>query len=463
MRNIKHHFNKTIIRSYDIRGVFNKTLFEKDAKVIGQLFGSKIGKNKTLNVGYDGRNSSLALKESLIEGILESGANVCEIGLVSTPLLYFSCISGNASGGVMVTGSHNPKDHNGFKFVLENLPFYGEDLKEMEEQAMNFSFSECKGQKKNKDFSQKYLSNIFQNFSQNNPINIVWDSGNGSAGDLMTRLSKEILGKQKLLFNNIDGDFPNHHPDPSDPKNLEYCKKEILKNKYDLGIAFDGDGDRIGVVDDMGRVVPGDILLLILAKNILKEKKKAIIIGDVKCSQVLFDEIEKLGGKCIISKTGHSHVKINMKKFAADLAGEMSGHIFFSKNHGFDDAFFASLYLINILSNSKKKLSKFIDEIPKVFNTPEIRIECDDDKKFRLVNKVSENQKKLNKNIIDVDGLRVVSGKGWWLLRASNTQPELVLRCEADSMKGLADQIKQVKDAIRKFDPLISQKILVEN
>ncbi|MEE2695073.1 MAG: phosphomannomutase/phosphoglucomutase [Pseudomonadota bacterium] len=463
MKNIKHHFNKTIIRSYDVRGIFNKTLFENDAKVIGQLFGLKIGKNKTLNIGYDGRKSSLALKESLIKGIIESGANVCEIGLVPTPLLYFSCVSNTASGGIMVTGSHNPKEHNGFKFVLGNLPFYGKDLKEIEKLAKNFSFSEGKGQRTKKDFSEKYFLKIFQNFSQKKNLNIVWDSGNGSAGNIMTKLSKRILGKQKLLFNKIDGDFPNHHPDPSDPKNLECCIKEIKKNKFDLGIAFDGDGDRIGVVDDKGRVVPGDILLLLLAKDIIKRKKKSIIIGDVKCSQVLFDEIEKLGAKTIISKTGHSHVKMDMKKYNADLAGEMSGHVFFSENYGFDDGLYASLYLIDILSNSKKKLSSIIDEIPKVFNTPEIRIKCDDEKKFELIQMISRSQKRKNKKIIDIDGLRVLSSQGWWLLRASNTQAELVLRCESNSKKGLAMQIKKVKNAIKEFDPQVSQKILVEN
>ena len=273
MVNISHSFDNSIIRSYDIRGVFNKTLFEEDARVIGQLFGLKVGKNKTVNIGYDGRHSSNPLKESLIDGILESGANVCEIGLVPTPLLYYSCFENKSEAGVMVTGSHNPKDYNGFKFVLKNLPFYGADLIELALRAKNFSLKGILGNRFKHNFVDNYLNKIFSNFSQQKKINIVWDAGNGSAGEVMDLLSKRINGKQKLLFKEIDGNFPNHHPDPSDSKNLSFCKEEILKSNFDLGIAFDGDGDRIGVVDDKGRDVPGDILLLVLSKTIIKKKK----------------------------------------------------------------------------------------------------------------------------------------------------------------------------------------------
>ena len=461
MTTINHIFDDSIIRSYDIRGIFNKTLFEKDAKVIGQLFGLKVGKNKKINVGYDGRKSSEPLKDSLIEGILESGADVCEIGLVPTPLLYFSSISNNSRGGIMVTGSHNPKNYNGFKFILDGLPFYGEDLINLKRRAQNFSLEKNRGKKEKVNFESEYLKNIFNNFSQDRKLNIVWDSGNGSAGKVMEEISKKIQGQQKLLFKEIDGNFPNHHPDPSDPENLIQCIAEIKKNNFDLGIAFDGDGDRIGVIDDKGRIIAGDLLLLILSKSLVK--KNSTIIADVKCSQVLFDEIENLGGKPIISQTGHSHVKINMKKYDADLAGEMSGHIFFKSNYGFDDALYAAVQLIKILSNSDKKLSEHIDKIPKVFNTPEIRIDCEDDKKFTLIKNISKSQKKLKKEIVDIDGLRVKSEDGWWLLRASNTQPCIVLRCESTSKIGLKNQLIKVKEAVKEFDTKISQKIVVEN
>ena len=461
MTTINHFFNDSIIRSYDIRGIFNETLFEKDAKVIGQLFGLEVGRKKKINVGYDGRKSSEPLKFALIEGILESGADVCEIGLVPTPLLYFSSISNNSKGGIMVTGSHNPKNYNGFKYILDGLPLYGEDLVRLKLKAHNFSLTKNTGKKEKVNFESKYLKNIFNNFSQGRELNIVWDSGNGSAGKVMKEISERIKGQQKLLFEDIDGNFPNHHPDPSDPENLIDCINEIKKGSFDLGIAFDGDGDRIGVIDDKGRVIAGDLLLLILSKSL--GKKNISIIGDVKCSQVLFDEIERLGGQPIISKTGHSHVKINMKKYDADLAGEMSGHIFFKSNYGFDDALYAAVQLIKTLSNSNKKLSEYIDNIPKVFNTPEIRINCEDDKKFKLIDNITKSQKKLNKKIIDVDGLRVQSEDGWWLLRASNTQPCIVLRCESVSKVGLKNQLLKVKEAISEFDKNISQKIVVEN
>ena len=300
-------------------------------------------------------------------------------------------------------------------------------------------------------------------FQPSDYFNTVLWAGNGSAGIVMTALSKRILGSQKLLFNQIDGDFPNHHPDPSDPKNLLFCQNEIKKNNFDLGIAFDGDGDRIGVVDDKSRIIPGDILLLILAKDLIKKNKKVSIIGDVKCSQVLFDVVKNCGGNAIISQTGHSHVKVNMKRQNADLAGEMSGHIFYKKNYGFDDALFASIELIKILLSSKKKLSEMVDEVPKVFNTPEIRIECHDDKKFKLIDMISKEQKKLKKKIINIDGLRVSSKNGWWLLRASNTQPGIVLRCEAKNNNELNKQIDEVKKAIEMFDSSLSKKILIEN
>ena len=361
----------------------------------------------------------------------------------------------------MVTGSHNPKNYNGFKFILDGLPFYGEDLVRLKLKAHNFSLTKNTGKKEKVNFESKYLKNIFNNFSQGRELNIVWDSGNGSAGKVMKEISERIKGQQKLLFEDIDGNFPNHHPDPSDPENLIDCINEIKKGSFDLGIAFDGDGDRIGVIDDKGRVIAGDLLLLILSKSL--GKKNISIIGDVKCSQVLFDEIERLGGQPIISKTGHSHVKINMKKYDADLAGEMSGHIFFKSNYGFDDALYAAVQLIKTLSNSNKKLSEYIDNIPKVFNTPEIRINCEDYKKFKLIDNITKSQKKINKKIIDVDGLRVQSEDGWWLLRASNTQPCIVLRCESVSKVGLKNQLLKVKEAISEFDKNISQKIVVEN
>ena len=353
--NYSHKFDDTIIRSYDIRGIYGETLFETDAIHIGRLFGLKVGKKKKVNICYDGRLSSPNLKNNLIKGLLEVGVDVCDIGVGPTPLLYYSCYENNASGGIMVTGSHNPKNHNGFKFVLQNMPFFGEDLISLSNKANDYYFSAERGCFSEANYKDQYLSRILKDLKIKKKLRIVWDAGNGSAGELMSKIAQKINKDNILLFDDIDGNFPNHHPDPSDVENLKDCIDFIKEEKLDLGIAFDGDGDRIGVVDDEGRPIPGDKLLLLFSKDILVEKK-CTIIGDVKCSQVLFDEIEKDGGKAIISKTGHSHVKESIKKNNADLAGEMSGHIFFNLNYfGFDDALYSAIKLLEILDKKKKK------------------------------------------------------------------------------------------------------------
>ena len=455
-----HLFHNTIIREYDIRGVYNETLFDNDAEILGNLFGLEVGKNKTVNVGYDGRLSSDKLKENLIKGLIDSGVNVNEIGLVPTPLLYYSCHELVADGGIIVTGSHNPKNHNGFKIVLNDKPFFGANLIKLSKKAKKFNFKKMNGSVKTFNLMDKYIKRLIKDFNQRKKINIVWDSGNGAAGDVMNALAKNIDGKYELLFSEIDGNFPNHHPDPSDPKNLVFCKKKLLDLKYNVGFAFDGDGDRLGVIDDRGRTVSGDKLLLLLAKEMLKSKK-CKVIADVKCSQVLFDEVKRLGGEIFMSKTGHSHVKNNLKKLRADLAGEMSGHIFFAKDYyGFDDAFFAAVKVLEIINNNEKKLSDLVDEIPRVFNTPEIRIECDDNKKFDVINKVIERQKRSRKKIVNIDGVRVSEKDGWWLLRASNTQPAIVLRCESLSQEGLEFQKRAVENELSEFNIDIDQKII---
>jgi len=455
-----HSFHNTIIREYDIRGVYNETLFDKDAEILGNLFGLEVGVNKTVNVGYDGRLSSINLKERLIKGLVDSGIHVNEIGLVPTPLLYYSCFELVADAGIIVTGSHNPKEHNGFKMVLNNKPFFGENLVELSKKAKKFNFKKMNGSVKKISLIDGYVNRLVKNFNQKKKINIIWDSGNGAAGEVMNALAKKIDGNYESLFSTIDGSFPNHHPDPSDPQNLIFCKKKLLDLKYNVGFAFDGDGDRLGVIDDKGRIISGDKLLLLLAKEMLKSKK-CKVIADVKCSQVLFDEVERLGGKIFMSKTGHSHIKNNLKKLNADLAGEMSGHIFFAEDYyGFDDAFFAAIKVLQILNNNDKKLSDLVDEIPRVFNTPEIRIDCDDNKKFDIISEITDKQKRRKKKITNIDGVRVAEKDGWWLLRASNTQPALVLRCESLTKDGLEFQKTLVKNELSKFNIDIFEKII---
>jgi len=458
-KKVKHFFDETIIREYDIRGVYENTLFDVDAKVLGNLFGLKLGKGSSINIAYDGRISSKNLKENLIKGLLEVGINVNEIGLGPTPMLYFSCMEMDVNSGIIVTGSHNPKTHNGFKIVYNNLPFFGDELQKLKEKAKHFVFDAINAERKKIDVKKKYLSRLIRDFNQKKSIDVVWDAGNGSAGEIMENLSNSFDGKKIILFEKIDGNFPNHHPDPSEPKNLKDCQKKILKNQLDVGLAFDGDGDRLGVVDDKGRIVPGDKVLLLLAKQMLK-KKKIKVIADVKCSQVLFDQIKGLGGEVFMSKTGHSHVKNNLKKFKAHLAGEMSGHIFFADNYyGFDDALYAAVKVLEIINENEKKLSELVDEIPNVFNTPEIRIECDDKLKFKIIEKLIVNLKKENQKIIDLDGVRVLKDDGWWLLRASNTQPALVARCESSTENGLEIQKKNLIEQLNKIDQKFTQKI----
>ena len=455
---MKYFFDPTIIREYDIRGIYGDTLKKDDAKIIGHIFGLSLKKNKTVNICCDGRKSSQPLKEKLIEGLSEVGCNIIDIGIGPTPMLYYSNFLNNSEAGIMITGSHNPPSHNGFKIVKNKMSFFGDDLKRLAKSAENYDFIKKKSFVKKKNIENLYVNLLIKNLNQVKKLNIVWDAGNGSAGNVMKKIAQHIKGKRILLYEDIDGDFPNHHPDPSDPATLKDLIKSVKHNNMDLGIAFDGDGDRIGVVDNQGNIIPGDLLLLLLGVDVLKKKKGACIIGDVKCSQVLFDEIKKIGGRPIMSKTGHSLIKDCMKKESADLAGEMSGHIFFADDYyGFDDALYASIRLVNILSSSKKKLSELILQFPKLYNTPEIRINCEEKEKFKIIEQIITNQKKNNYSAID--GIRVKCEQGWWLMRASNTQAAIVLRCEANTAEGLSTMKDTVKEELKRVKPELVQQI----
>ena len=457
---MKHQFHPEILREYDIRGEINLTLFYKDALVIGHLIANKLVKNKIVNVCFDGRHSSIGLKDKLIEGLKDAGANVIEIGLGPTPLLYYSCYLNDAEAGIMVTGSHNPPSHNGLKIVINNKPFFGDQIKNLSIDSLEYELKHKNGKVESINAEDRYTSNLIDSLNQKKKLNIAWDSGNGSAGNIMKKLAKHVYGEQITMFEQIDGDFPNHHPDPSDKKNLFDLIQKVKQKKLDFGIAFDGDGDRLGVVDNLGRPIPGDILLLLFAKNLLSEKKNISIVGDIKCSQVVFDEIRRLGGKPIISKTGHSLIKKCMGSNNAILGGEMSGHMFFSDQYkGFDDGLYAAVRFINLVSSSEKKLSEMVDQIPKVFNTPEIRIECPDDKKFLVVNQVIELQRKKGKRFLDIDGIRVNLNDGWFLLRASNTQPSIVVRCESNTEDGLFKIVDYVKKDLGKINKILSDQI----
>jgi phosphomannomutase len=388
-------------------------------------------------VGFDGRATSPTLSGALIEGLTSSGIDVENIGLGPSPMLYYAVKSRKADAGIMVTGSHNPSDYNGFKMMLLNSGIYGATIQEIGKIAAAGLFEVGNGKQTHIDIRDEYVERLMLDFCGPQDLKIAWDNGNGAAGEILRRLTAKLPGEHILLYDDIDGAFPNHHPDPTVDKNLVDLQKAVAKNKCNLGIAFDGDGDRIGVVDEHGSILRCDMLMTIYAREVLRDNPGASIIGDVKCSQVLFDEIKRMGGNAVMWKTGHSLVKAKMAEMNAPLAGELSGHIFFAdKYYGYDDALYCSVRLINALSEGS--LSSLTAHIPKLYNTPEIRIDVDEEQKFGLVPKIAANIKGSGLEINEIDGLRVSNEDGWWLIRASNTQNALVARAEGASAEGLA-------------------------
>lgn len=456
-----YKFNPSILRAYDIRGIVNETLNIQDAYNIGRslaVFLHAENKNKVV-IGYDGRLSSIDLKENLLRGFTDSGMEVFEIGLCPTPMLYFAVHHLKAEAGVMITGSHNPANHNGFKIALKERPFYGNDILKLGKIAESGHYINAVGSAKNIDVTNDYINRLLgdctisseselldelDNFLEDEEkwLKIAWDCGNGATGEVVKKLVQKIKAKHFLLFTDIDGTFPNHHPDPTVEDNLADLKKAISENNCDLGIAFDGDGDRIGVVDNLGNVLWGDELMCLFSRDVLLENKGATIIADVKASQVLFDTIKNCGGKPLMWKTGHSLIKAKMKETSSVLAGEMSGHIFFADHYyGFDDALYAAIRIINLIEKTSQPLSEIRLDFPKTISTAEIRIDCDEDKKFVVIEKIKQQLKDKNIDFNDIDGIRMTNENGWWLLRASNTQAVLVARCEALS----ADNLEKLK------------------
>ena len=441
-----HNFDPTVLREYDIRGIVGKTLHAADAFAIGRSFGSIVARagGTVVAVGYDGRLSSPALETELVAGLKASGMEVIRIGLGPTPMLYYASTVLKTGGAIMLTGSHNPPDYNGFKMMLAGKPFFGTQIQQIGTMAAAGDVvPEARGSDRSIDISEEYIARLAKDWDGGTrALNIVWDNGNGAAGDVLMRLIKHLPGTHTVLFPEIDGKFPNHHPDPTVPKNLEALVAEVAKQKADLGIAFDGDADRIGVVDNGGTMMFGDQLLVVLARDVLKNHPGAKIIADVKASQVLFDEIARAGGQPEMWKTGHSLIKARMAETNCPLAGEMSGHIFFNDHwYGFDDALYAAIRLLGILARGSEKLSTIRQALPQVVNTPELRFNCDDHRKFEVVKEVTARLREAGATMSDIDGVRVNTADGWWLLRASNTQAVLVARCEASTDAGL-DRLK---------------------
>ena len=432
-----HKFHVSSLREYDIRGIVGETLHEADAFAIGRVFGSIVTEagGKTVAVGRDGRLSSPALEAALIKGLVASGAEVIAIGQGPTPMLYYAAFSEPTDGAVMVTGSHNPPNYNGFKMMLGKKPFFGESIMNLGRRAAAGEVvPEAVGSVVVKD-----VARIMQDWDGDKKLNVVWDNGNGAAGDVLTELVKKLPGKHKILNGKIDGTFPAHHPDPTVPKNLEQLIAAVKKEGADVGVAFDGDADRIGLVDNEGHILFGDQFLILMARDVLREHPGGTIIADVKASQVLFDEVAKAGGVPLMWKTGHSLIKSKMAELGSPLAGEMSGHIFYNdKWYGFDDALYAAVRVLGVISRSGESVAQFRESLPHVVNTPELRFDCAEDRKFGVVKEVAERLKASGEKVSDTDGVRVNTEDGWWLLRASNTQAVLVARAESTSEAGLS-------------------------
>ncbi len=448
-----HRFDPTILREYDIRGIVGKTLSTADARAVGQAFGTTIRRagGMTAAVGYDGRVSGPEMEKAVVEGITAAGVNAWRVGRGPTPMLYFAERSLNAGGGIMVTGSHNPPDHNGFKMVIGKKPVYGEQIQALGRLAAAGDFETGKGKVEGRKVFDAYIDRLCQDFRGGKSLNIAWDAGNGAGGEAVAALAKRLPGTHHTLFTEIDGRFPNHHPDPTEEKNLKHLKEAVLKHGCDAGVAFDGDADRIGVVDGEGRVLWGDQFMALFAEDVLADKPGATVIADVKASQILFDRIAALGGKPMMYKTGHSLIKSKMAETGAPLAGEMSGHVFFAdRYYGFDDALYAAIRLLSILARREQTLAQFRDSLPRVVNTPELRFPCPEDRKFKVAAEVRDRLKAARADVNDIDGVRVKTADGWWLLRASNTQAVLVARCEARDEAGLARLKASLREQLKK-------------
>ncbi|TWB44437.1 phosphoglucomutase/phosphomannomutase PgmG [Nitrospirillum pindoramense] len=445
-----HRFHPTVLREYDIRGVIGKTLGPDDARAIGQGFGTLVVRagGTRVAIGYDGRLSSPELEQACVEGLMSTGLEVIRIGLGPTPMLYFTVRHLELDAGLMITGSHNPPDYNGFKMMLGKGPVYGEQIQEIGRLVHGQDLVTGAGSFRKLDVSEDYINRLAADYDGTRDLTIVWDAGNGAVGHVLRRLTDKLPGKHILLFEEVDGTFPNHHPDPTVPENLEDLIHAVHTHKADIGIGFDGDGDRIGAVDEHGDIIWGDQLLAIYAADVLKSHPGATIIADVKSSQTLYDDIAKNGGKPLMWKTGHSLLKAKMAETGSPLAGEMSGHIFFAdKYYGFDDAPYCGVRLAGLVSR-EGSLAKLKSVLPPVFNTPEVRFQVDEERKFKAVDEIVARAKALagkGVEVNDIDGVRVKTEDGWWLLRASNTQDVLVARAEAFSEAGL----ERLKGSIR--------------
>lgn len=432
--------NEQIFREYDIRGLVGTDLTEETVGTLARAIGTYFRRHDARRValGYDARESSPVFRDLFVSAFNETGLDVLDVGMIPTPILYYTLFTENVDAGVMITGSHNPAEFNGFKISVGKSSLHGEQIQEIKRIALAGEFATGAGISEEKDVLPHYFDFVTKNIQLGaRRLKVVVDAGNGIGGIVGAPLYK-LLGCETIdLFIEPDSRFPNHHPDPTVLENMRHAVEAVKQHGADLAIAFDGDGDRIGVVDEKGAVLWGDELMMIYARSILEKTPGATFIAEVKCSQRLFDDIERGDGRAIMWKAGHSLIKAKMKETGAVLAGEMSGHIFFADRFfGFDDAIYSGARLLEILSNTDQPLSALLADLPPAFNTPEIRIDCPEEHKFELVRQITEEFKQTNK-VINIDGARVLFADGWGLVRASNTQAILVLRFEAENPEAL--------------------------
>lgn len=445
-----HQFHPTSLREYDIRGIVGETLSEADAYAIGRGFGTRVARigGSRVAVGYDGRLSSPVFEEALVKGLNDSGIHVLRVGMGPTPMLYYAEAVLDVDGGIQITGSHNPANYNGFKMVLQHGPFFGPDIQSLGTMAASGDWVEGGAGSEHVDILDRYAARLVEGFD-GHAFRIGWDAGNGAAGPVVEKLVQLLPGEHYTLFTDVDGNFPNHHPDPTEEKNLADLRKLVAERNLDFGLAFDGDGDRIGAIDGQGRVIWGDQLLSIFAEPVLKDVPGATIIADVKASQALFDRVAELGGAPLMWKTGHSLIKSKMKETGSPLAGEMSGHIFFKhRYYGFDDALYAAVRLILAASNLGKSVTELRGAMPAMVNTPELRFQVDESRKFAVIGEVLQRLADSGAKVDATDGARVNTADGWWLLRASNTQDVLVARAEAKDQTGLDRLMAQIDEQL---------------
>lgn len=451
--------DQVIFREYDIRGVYNEQFDDEFAYHLGKAFASyavgRLGKkNLRLSLGYDARQSSVALIEALRKGFTESGAHVYMLGLVTSPISYFSTFNLDLDGGIMVTGSHNPSEYNGFKISFGKTTIFGEEIQKLKKIILDKNYVSGAGSSEKHDIFPAYLERYKKEFGQMKPFKVVLDCGNGAAGSIVRKLYNAVGLNPEILFEEPDGRFPNHHPDPTVEKNLKDLAAKVKETGAVVGIGFDGDADRIGIVDHTGKMIYGDELMTIFSRSVLEKSPGKKIIGDVKCSDRMYADIKKYGGVPVLWKTGHSLIKEKVKEDHAPFGGEMSGHVFFAdRNYGYDDAPYAGLRLCEIISQTGKTIPELLAGLPSAFNTPEIRIDTTEDKKILIVEKVKEafsrpsDEYQLNL----IDGIRISFKDGWALARASNTQPVLVVRFEASTQAGLDRIQKSIMSVVDRY------------